>query len=192
MSGDITKLYQSHKPLLIHDRLSIATCPRSGVYFWWTDEDGLRLLNIPISKKLNYTIKESKRYYLCYIGIGPMDENSKQPLFDRISTSHFGKRIYASTLRYSVASLLKLQFYVKPKTKGKAYSILEKDEEYITSILQKHFILSAIAHSAPWDVEVANIQNFEPPLNIDDNRAGWYYKKIVGARANSRKAALAL
>lgn len=190
MRNDITELYQLHQPLSIVDKISPIACPKSGMYFWWADEDGLRCLSIPLSNKLYYIKIGSKQYYLCYIGIGPVNEKSKQPLFKRIFIWHLGKHIYASTLRYSIASLLRLQFYVKPKIKGKAYSLSIKSEEYITSILQAHFILSVASHKTPWDIEMENIQDFEPPLNIDHNEAGWYYRTIVNARANSRKNAV--
>ncbi len=187
---NITNIFNSHlKVPTINPRRE--GFPLSGVYYWWAAKEALELLGIPLSDSLSYIVKNSKEYFLFYIGIGPMDKGSKNTLYGRIYSSHFRDSIYGSTIRYSIASLLKCQFYKKDKKSGgKAYSVSIQDEERITILLQSQFVISAIEHNRPWDVEIEYIEHYEPPINIDHNEEGWYHGTITKARDNSRKNAL--
>jgi hypothetical protein len=169
------------------------TClPKSGIYFWWSNKAGMKRLDIPIEDPHVFYIEvDNIRYYLCYIGIGPVSKKSEATLPKRIKDNHLGTTIGSSTFRYSIASKWKLQFYKKDIKDKKEKFFIKDDGNTIKKFLEGNFILSIIADNQPWDKEKGYIQQYEPPLNCDHkNKNGWHFKSIRKARDEARRNSL--
>lgn len=148
------------KPLAISQLI----LPNKGIYYWYSDYEGIQKLGISnhkefariVSRKVN-----SIDYYLIYIGIGPVSINSKSTLKDRLIT-HITSNISSSTFRYSLGALLNMKYYQEAQKKGKG--------KFHISIEDEHKIIL--------------INN--PPLNIHHNKNGWYYCEIKIKRKIAR------
>ena len=157
---------------------------KEGIYFWFADLQTLALLNFLTDdiEKL-FPMPEHDGYHLVYIGIGPSSINTKkQFLSNRIIDCHLGKYLTNSTLRQSLASLLKFNGYSKKSGKKNKFFITPDLESEITDIITKHFRLGVIQNSKPWEVEKLYILRYEPPFNLTHNTKGWFYKKMKNCR----------
>lgn len=158
--------------------------PSKGIYLWFANSCQLKDLQISPNDKLLSIHESQETLFLIYIGIAPENEDSNHTLKQRVTQNHIIGNIGASTFRYSLASLLKLQFF--RKSKGKTNSYFIKDEETLSDFIKKLNIIFC-AHNSPWEIEREMINKIEPPINIEHNKLGWFCKKIKAARKVSRE-----
>ena len=155
---------------------------KAGVYFWFTNEESLKKLDIPICDKLFRIEGCNKPLYLIYIGIGPSNKNSKQFLKKRIASNHLGNKICNSTLRQSISALI--GHTPSNKKVGKNMKIfVERDlEKEITDLITNTFSFGVIEHNEPWTIENKFIQTYQPPINLAGNQNGWFYSSMKERR----------
>lgn len=136
------------KPLAISQLI----LPNKGIYYWYSDYEGIQKLGISnhkefariVSRKVN-----SIDYYLIYIGIGPVSINSKSTLKDRLIT-HITSNISSSTFRYSLGALLNMKYYQEAQKKGKGkFHISIEDEHRISKFIIDHLTLEIKEHDNP-------------------------------------------
>lgn len=162
-----------------------------GVYIWLLKKDSKLALPIDYTDQFLITI-EAKQYYILYIGIAPEKEDISSTLISRLIGCHINGNIYGSTFRYSLSSLLDLQFFKKKKIgkNGKpktAYSLSKPDESKLNDFLNEHCEVCIVEFERPWTIEQEAIQQYSPPLNIEHNKQGWYYSNIRNFRKHSRR-----
>lgn len=157
--------------------------PSSGIYFWFAKEYQLQQLNITPIEKLSFVTINNEKYFLIYIGIAPENERSKTQLKTRVMQNHMDGNISSSTFRYAIASLLKIQFYCTGEGKNKSYKINNEDD--LTDFI-KTLQVGFFHHEQPWEIEKDLILSFEPPINIEHNKKGWFCKSMRGTRKTSR------
>jgi hypothetical protein len=157
-----------------------------GIYFWFADEYALRRLNIPL-EPLYQIFKNTECLYLIYIGIGPKSPNTKQILKERICKCHLGNGIRQSTLRQSISALLEHNPFNSRVGKDMKIFLEPTLESEITNLINEHFSVGFIKHNEPWEIEKGFIQTYEPPINLDGNRLGWFYDTMKRKRDNHRE-----
>ena len=123
----------------------------AGIYVWWFDEE------IP-SVPLNGTLAHGN-HRLLYVGIAPRapsaaGSESKSTLRRRIVGNHLGRRIASSTLRRSLAWLLKghLGLEIGRNAIGKAVMSRE-DESRLTQWMSDHAVINFLCHGQAWCIE---------------------------------------
>ncbi|MER8583561.1 hypothetical protein NKG95_33665 [Mesorhizobium sp. M1423] len=139
-----------------------------GVYGWWFN---CGLPGVPLDGTLR-----SGEHHLLYVGIAPRapskaGSESASTLQRRICRNHLGNRIASSTLRRSLAWLLKapLQFQISWNAAGKAIMSRE-DEDRLTGWMAVHAAMSFVRAEEPWQIETKLItEGPKLPLNIRDS-----------------------
>lgn len=136
-----------------------------GLYGWWFDGS---LPEVPRGECLGFDGK-----HLLYIGIAPPKDQPKRPrsaapVKRRLWRNHLHGSVRSSTLRLSLAALLKNQlgfeFY---RDAGDRVRMIKDDEENLTAWIEDHAGISVVHHDAPWQLEEALVRNGPPlPLNL--------------------------
>jgi hypothetical protein len=139
--------------------------PQRGNYFWIAPLEALTQLRIPLNQSMCFIQRDDKNYFLCYTGVGPQNILSNQTLPERIINKHLKGYVTISTFRKSIASLLRTY-----------------NEAEVSSFILLNFRLIVREHHAPWSNESSLIQAYCPPLNIKNNRLGWFRNDIKEAR----------
>jgi hypothetical protein len=154
-----------------------------GIYFWFATFEALEKMGITKIKNWQEEIYQKNDHYLVYIGIGPRNENTKkQFLPQRIANCHFGNKITNSTFRLSIASVLSKEGFTKEVGENLKYFIDNNEEAAISKFLENNFCVGLIDDKAPWLKEKPLIHKFQPPLNLQHNAAGWFYKTMNQSR----------
>lgn len=162
------------QPLLYPDRLVSAhdvladgklIPDAGGVYGWWFN---VALPGVPLDGTL-----AKDDYRLLYVGIAPQKPSatapaSKSTLRKRIVGNHLGAHIASSTLRRSLAWLLKpdMDFAIARNAAGKQV-MPATDEATLTAWMRDHAALSFVVDPEPWLLEeelIAHGPNL--PINI--------------------------
>lgn len=137
----------------------------AGIYAWWFDQE---IPSVPLDGTLAHG-----SHRLLYVGIAPRaptaaGSESKSTLRKRIVGNHLGGRIASSTLRRSLAWLLKgsLGFEIGRNAIGKAVMSRE-DEHGLTRWMSDHAAISFLCHGQAWCIEDHLIANGPAlPLNL--------------------------
>lgn len=165
-----------------------------GIYFWFATFEAIQKMGITNVNNWHQVIYGEKEYYLLFIGIGPRDEKTqRQFLPQRIINCHLGNKITNSTFRLSIASVLSKEGFTKQVGKNLKYFLDNNDEIDINEFLENNFCIGLINDQTPWLKEKSLIHKFQPPLNLQHNAAGWFYKtmnqsrKAFQSKARSRK-----
>ncbi len=123
----------------------------AGIYAWWFDEE---IPSVPLDGTLAHG-----SHRLLYVGIAPRapsaaGSESKSTLRRRIVGNHLGRRIASSTLRRSLAWLLKGHrgFEIGRNAIGKAVMSRE-DESRLTKWMSDHAAISFLCHGQAWCIE---------------------------------------
>lgn len=136
-----------------------------GVYGWWFN---VALPGVPLDGTL-----AKDGYRLLYLGIAPQKPSvtapaSKSTLRKRIVGNHLGAHIASSTLRRSLAWLLKpdMDFAIARNAAGKQV-MPGTDEATLTAWMRDHAALSFVVDSEPWLLEDELIAHGPSlPINI--------------------------
>lgn len=136
-----------------------------GLYGWWFDE------SLPEVPRDGCYELEGK--HLLYVGIAPpkskpVRPGSATPLRLRLWRNHIHGSVRSSTLRLSLAALLrndlKLEFF---RDTGKRLKMAKEHEAKLTLWIEDHAGLSMVNHDAPRELEAALVRNGPPlPLNL--------------------------
>lgn len=123
----------------------------AGIYAWWFDEE---IPSVPLEGTL-----ANGSHRLLYVGIAPRapsaaGSESKSTLRKRIVRNHLGRRIASSTLRRSLAWLLKgsLGFEIGRNAEGKTIMARE-DEDRLIHWVSDHAAISFVCHEQAWHIE---------------------------------------
>lgn len=149
-----------------------------GLYGWWFDDS---LPEVPRGD-----CREFESKHLLYIGIAPpKDKPTKRgpttPVKRRLWRNHLRGSVRYSTLRLSLAALLKdqlgFEFY---RDAGDRVRMVKDHEENLTSWIEEHAGVSLVRHDAPWELEEALVRN-GPPLPLNLSMSGHPLKPTLSA-----------
>lgn len=136
-----------------------------GLYGWWFDQS---LPEVPRNGCREFEGKQ-----LLYIGIAPPKDRptrpgSATPVKKRLWRNHLHGSVRSSTLRLSLAALLReqldLDFY---RDVGNRVRMAKEHEEALTAWIEDHAAISVVHHDTPWQLEEALVRNGPPlPLNL--------------------------
>ncbi len=177
------ELLQPHRLIPVRDVLSDRSLipDERGVYGWWFNG---ALPSVPLEGTLR-----GDEHHLLYIGIAPREPSkagseSASTLRRRICSNHLGNRIASSTLRRSLAWLLKdsLQFQISWNAAGKVVMPRE-DEDRLTKWMAEHAAISFLRSKEPWLIETRLIiEGPKLPLNIRDSTHP-FRKRLLALRS---------
>ncbi len=149
-----------------------------GLYGWWFDHE---LSNVPSGGCLEICGR-----HLLYIGIAPPKDRpnrlgSATPMKRRLWRNHLYGSVRSSTLRLSLAALLRdqlnFQFFRDNRNRvrmGKAY------EDKLTAWMEDHAGISVVHHDTPWQLEEKLVRN-GPPLPLNLSMSGHSFKPTLSA-----------
>ncbi len=149
-----------------------------GLYGWWFDGS---LPEVPKGDCLELDGK-----HLLYIGIAPPKDRpirpgSATPVKRRLWRNHLRGSIRSSTLRLSLAALLKDQLGFDFYRDARGRVRMTKDhEEQLTTWIEEHAGISVVHHDAPWQLEEALVRN-GPPLPLNLSMSGHPFKPTLSA-----------
>ncbi|MFC6638968.1 hypothetical protein GV827_22430 [Sulfitobacter sp. JBTF-M27] len=136
-----------------------------GMYGWWFD------YSLPDVPRVGCLELEDK--HLLYIGIAPPKSQptrsgSATPMKSRLWRNHLRGSVRSSTLRLSLAALLKheldLGFY---RDSGGRVRMIKEHEDKLTTWIKNHAGVSVEQNNTPWQLEEALVSNGPPlPLNL--------------------------
>ncbi|MCE8548298.1 hypothetical protein KBY25_20995 [Ruegeria pomeroyi] len=149
-----------------------------GLYGWWFDDT---LPEVPRGGCCEFDGK-----HLLYIGIAPPKDRpaksgSATPVRKRLWRNHLRGSVRSSTLRQSLAALLKdqlgFEFY---RDAGDRVRMAKDHEENLTDWIEDHAGISVVHHDAPWQLEEALVRN-GPPLPLNLSMSGHPFKSTLSA-----------
>ncbi|MEM6635417.1 MAG: GIY-YIG nuclease family protein [Pseudomonadota bacterium] len=149
-----------------------------GLYGWWFDG---ALPEVPRAG-----CREFEGRQLLYIGIAPPKDRpirpgSATPVKRRLWRNHLRGTVRSSTLRLSLAALLKdqlgFEFY---RDAGDRVRMTKDHEERLTAWIEGHAGISVAHHDAPWQLEEALVRN-GPPLPLNLSMSGHPFKSTLSA-----------
>lgn len=163
---------------ILHDKTLIPDA--SGIYGWWFDAP---LSGVPLDGTLAIGA-----YRLLYVGIAPRKPTaagsaSRSTLRKRVTRNHLGNRIGRSTLRRSLAALLREELALEI-TSRKCKAFMPREQEtLLTDWVAAHAAVSVQPHSSAWDVEDMLVRSGEPtiPLNLK-GASHEFVAKLAGIR----------
>ena len=153
-----------------------------GLYGWWFDSS---LPEVPRGGCHKFNGKD-----LLYIGIAPPKDRpirrgSATPVKRRLWRNHLRGSVRISTLRLSLAALLKdqldLEFY---RDSGDRVCMAKEHEQNLTAWIEDHAGISVVHHDAPWQLEEALVRN-GPPLPLNLSMSGHPFKPTLSALRQS-------
>ncbi len=137
----------------------------AGIYGWWFDTP---LPDVPLDGTLAIGARR-----LLYVGIAPRKPSaagsvSNSTLRHRITRNHLGNRIGSSTLRRSLAALLKSELELEFLPDRDRPFMSSEHEARLSGWMDAHAAVSVLPHSSAWEVEdrlvASNTTVF--PLNV--------------------------
>ncbi|UWR16303.1 GIY-YIG nuclease family protein [Sulfitobacter sp. M368] len=149
-----------------------------GLYGWWFDDS---LPEVPSGG-----CREFDGKHLLYIGIAPPKDRpirpgSATPVKRRLWRNHLRGSVRSSTLRLSLAALLKDQLCFDFYRDARGRVRMAKDhEEQLTTWIEEHAGISVVHHDAPWQLEEALVRN-GPPLPLNLSMSGHPFKPTLSA-----------
>jgi hypothetical protein len=153
---------------VIRDRKIIPDA--GGIYGWWFDTP---LPGVPLENTL---LVGSHR--LLYVGIAPRAPSaagsvSRSTLRRRITRNHLGTRIASSTLRRSLAALLREELGLAiVRNDGGKTAMSRDDEAKLTAWLVDHAAISFMPHDTAWEIEDSIVRIGTPLIPINIKGAG--------------------
>lgn len=165
---------------LLADRNKVPDEP--GIYAWWFKD---ALPEVPLDDTLSFD-----NHRLLYVGIAPRKPSasgseSKSTLRRRILRNHLGHRLASSTLRRSLAMLLKggLDLDISRNTADKLV-MPRSHEDRLTDWLIANAALTILPTPQPWQLEAALIQQGPAfPLNLAGSSHP-FRERLSGLRTN--------
>ena len=121
---------------------------------------------------------------LLYVGIAPSRDSSRTTVSKRLQ-SHLRGNTRSSTLRLSLASLLRRQLALRFIPAGKGVR-LGSDEHILTQWILDHAFFAVADCDTPWIFEKALIQSIDLPLNLQHNTAHRFHPSLSQARSQAR------
>jgi hypothetical protein len=158
-----------------------------GVYSWY-------FRTLPPLIQPGECVRYQDGYYLLYVGISPRKpskatgKGSGQTIRDRIR-NHYKGNVDASTLRYTLASLLRGDLnLVFGQYNGQARYTIGPGEKVLSLWMAKNAFVTWMQHDQPWEVEDILIRDLDLPLNIQGNSHNPNHEIVRKARDDFRKA----
>lgn len=157
---------------------------RRGLYGWWF-RDGIP--GVPLSGTLT-----SSGYHLLYVGIAPRapsrsGSESRSTLSRRICRNHLGSRLASSTLRRSLACLLRDQFRLDISVKAKKLVMPKTHEAALTQWMAEFAAPTLLPDEVPWHLEDQLLAH-GPALPLNIKGASHEFR----AELSSRRAAIGI
>ncbi len=153
-----------------------------GIYGWWFDQS---LPEVPRGG-----CREFNGKHLLYIGIAPPKDRPTRtgaatPVKRRLWRNHLRGSVRSSTLRLSLAALLKdrLGFEFYRDSRGRC-RMAKEHEEKLTAWIEAHAGISVVHHDTPWQLEEALVRN-GPPLPLNLSMSGHPFKPTLSALRRS-------
>lgn len=149
-----------------------------GLYGWWFDDT---LPEVPRGG-----CREFDGKHLLYIGIAPpkdrpMRLGSATPVKRRLWRNHLRGSVRSSTLRLSLAALLRdqlgFEFY---RDTGDRVRMTKDHEERLTAWIEDHARISVVHRDTPWQLEEALVRS-DPPLPLNLSMSGHPFKPTLSA-----------
>lgn len=178
LPDEVEALLREYRPLLQPERLLAAadildrrtSIPDvAGIYAWW--------FNTPIRAVPREGTIQHQSHHLLYVGIAPRPPSaagnvSRSTLRKRINRNHLGGRIGSSTLRRSLAHLMKSSLGLEIARRGTKDVMPRVQEADLTRWMSAHASLSFMPHDAAWEIEDRLIccPHLALPLNIRGSR----------------------
>jgi hypothetical protein len=167
LQGDLGPLLRPQQLLSAADILTrrVRIPAESGIYGWWFNSP---IEGVPVEDALRH-----QSHHLLYVGIAPRQPStagkvSRSTLRRRITRDHLGHRIGSSTLRRSLAYLLKDSLQLEINRTGKKDTMPRHHELILTRWMREHASLSFMLHTAAWKIEQSLVRcpDLTLPLNI--------------------------
>lgn len=148
---------------VIQDRTLIPDV--AGIYGWWFDTP-------PPGVPLEGTLAVGK-HHLLYVGIAPRMPSasgslSKSTLRKRITRNHLGNRIGSSTLRRSLAALLRDGLLLHAEERNRKPIMSSEHEGKLSQWMREHAAVSFMSCQGAWHLEDQLVSSswLALPLNI--------------------------
>jgi hypothetical protein len=147
-----------------------------GVYGWWFDH------GLPLVPRDGCIERDEK--HLLYIGIAPPKDRSVRrdrptPVKSRLWRNHLRGTVRTSTLRLSLAALLKqeldLAFW---RDKRNRVRMDRHHEDKLSEWIATHAAISVVQHDEPWSLEETLIRT-GPPLPLNLSMSGHPFKSTL-------------
>jgi len=152
-----------HSPAeILNGRIEVPKNP--GIYAWYFDRAPGLLSDIGCDG-----------WTPLYVGIAPRNSRSTGDLYTRIREKHLGKRLNASTLRFSLAYLLHEEEDLRIRlstASPSSYWLGDEGETILTDWMKTHARVFWQEHDQPWGIEDLIVEGHGEllPLNIKGNR----------------------
>lgn len=163
------------KPSNIFDDLKRVSF-KKGVYGWWFDK---YLKNVPRDG-----CKTRENLCLFYVGIAPRSQDSASTLIKRMKFHLLKNDIRSSTLRRSLAALLKDELGLNFWIDGKQPKMSKANEEVLSDWMHCHAMITISECEKPWIMEGEILQSGPMlPLNLQKNKTrNPFYPKLMALR----------
>jgi len=125
-------------------------------------------------------------YTLLFLGSVPLKKGSSSNLRKSIVNQHLKGNAYDSTLRLSLACLLKEQLGISLAKHGSRI-FLGDDEEILDEWLNKNARIAYFVDNEPWLDKVEMIKRLDLPLNIEYNQHHPFYATLKKLRLDAKK-----
>ena len=142
--------------------------------------------HVPKPIPLKNTFKRDG-YTLLFLGSVPSKESSNANLRKSILNQHLKGNAHDSTLRLSLACLLKDQLGISLVQHGSRI-FLGDDEEILDEWLNKNVKIAYFVDEEPWIDKVDMIKELNLPLNIEHNQKHPFYATLKKLRLDSKKS----
>lgn len=146
---------------MVRPASAVTISGRQGLYAWWCRTD--HLADFSPSVPAVHPDGCSDGWSLLYVGIGPVKEGSRT-LTDRLVKDHRSGNIGGSTLRQSLAALLRDHLNLQPQHGSDRSRLVT--ETPLTRWMTSNLGLTVSTRPRPWEIEHAVITGMNPPLNI--------------------------
>lgn len=150
----------------------------NGFYVWF-----FRNLPIPLPFENSF---ERDGFTLSYLGTVPARSSSNSHLRKSIVTQHLKGNAHNSTLRLSLACLLKDKLDISLSWHGSRI-FLGDDEEKLDDWLNKNARVAYLVDDEPWIDKVDIIKGLDLPLNLEHNKQHPFYATLKKLRLNAKK-----
>lgn len=153
---------------------------QNGFYVWF-----FRNLPMPLPFENSF---ERDGFTLSYLGSIPARSSSNSHLRKSIVTQHLKGNAHNSTLRLSLACLLKDKLDISLLQHGNRI-FLGDDEEKLDDWLNKNARVAYLVDEEPWVDKVEIIKELDLPLNLEYNRQHPFYATLKTLRLDAKKDA---
>lgn len=172
------RLYSRDEALIFRKKFPFVE--NNGVYAWYFLNKPHRKISLENCHSVEY---ENQTLYLLYIGIAPHSDASKQTLRKRIQT-HFKRNIYRSTLRRTLASLLKNELTLSSyrSKKRNRPRLCDDGENKLSKWICENAYVTWSYVEQPWLYEQEIIESLCLPLNLQYNQDHPFFEKLSKKR----------